>query len=163
MPEHSLGKELPDIHPKPPLAELKPLPCCSTVGCLREESNPHLATTSCQGVVESEEVCPEPPLLQAKHPQVPQPCKGEMHSFCSQGLMKAVEFPLLINLDEVLVQCTRVRSALSCALQLPQDAQHCQPCPDVPPEQCATELSKARTEVKGGKCCFHSKEVQRHL
>ncbi|KAJ7401113.1 hypothetical protein BTVI_98768 [Pitangus sulphuratus] len=39
---------------------------------LGEETNPHLATTSLQGVVESDEVSPGPPLLQAKHPQLPQ-------------------------------------------------------------------------------------------
>ncbi|KAJ7422085.1 rna-directed dna polymerase from mobile element jockey-like [Willisornis vidua] len=41
MPDYSLCKEfLPDIQPKPPLAELKPLPSCSTADCLREETNP---------------------------------------------------------------------------------------------------------------------------
>ncbi|KAJ7421696.1 E3 ubiquitin-protein ligase RFWD2-like protein [Willisornis vidua] len=55
MPEHSLWKEfLPDTQPKPPLAELEPVPPCPIVGCLREETNPHLATTSFQGVVESD-------------------------------------------------------------------------------------------------------------
>ncbi|KFO96584.1 Wiskott-Aldrich syndrome protein family member 1 [Calypte anna] len=41
--------------------------------CLGKETNPHLATPSFQGVVESDEVSPEPPLLQAEHPQLPQP------------------------------------------------------------------------------------------
>ncbi|KAJ7415038.1 putative glutathione peroxidase 8 [Willisornis vidua] len=49
MPDHSLSKELlPDIQPKSLLAELKPMPSCPAVGCLGEEANPHLATTSFQ-------------------------------------------------------------------------------------------------------------------
>ncbi|KAK4826180.1 hypothetical protein QYF61_006042 [Mycteria americana] len=39
---------------------------------VREETNPHLATASSQGVVESDKVSPQPPFLQAKQPQFPQ-------------------------------------------------------------------------------------------
>ncbi|KAJ7424515.1 hypothetical protein WISP_28382 [Willisornis vidua] len=74
MPDHSLCKEfLSNVQTKPPLAELEPVSSCSTAGCLREETNPHPATTSFQVVVESDDISPEPPLLQAKQPQVPQP------------------------------------------------------------------------------------------
>ncbi|KAK4833077.1 hypothetical protein QYF61_027739 [Mycteria americana] len=40
---------------------------------LGEETDPHLSTTSFQGVVESDKVSPQPPFLQAKQPQFPQP------------------------------------------------------------------------------------------
>ncbi|KAJ7414114.1 hypothetical protein WISP_86616 [Willisornis vidua] len=74
MPNYSLCKEfLSDIQTKLSLTELKPVLSCSTVGCVREETNPHLATTTFQVVVESDKVSPEPPLLQAKQSQVPQP------------------------------------------------------------------------------------------
>lgn len=43
------------------------------ISSLREEADPHLTTTSFQAVVESDEVFPEPPLLQAEQPQFPQP------------------------------------------------------------------------------------------
>ncbi|KAK4811287.1 hypothetical protein QYF61_023339 [Mycteria americana] len=39
----------------------------------QEETDTHLTTTSFQVVVESDEVSPEPPFLQAKQPQFPQP------------------------------------------------------------------------------------------
>lgn len=39
---------------------------------LGDLTNPHLTTTSCRAVVESDKVALEPPLLQAKHPQLPQ-------------------------------------------------------------------------------------------
>ncbi|KAK4809529.1 hypothetical protein QYF61_015365 [Mycteria americana] len=40
---------------------------------LGEETDPHLSTPSFQAVVESDEVSPQPPFLQAEQPQVPQP------------------------------------------------------------------------------------------
>jgi len=40
---------------------------------LGEETNPRLTTTSFQGAVESSKVSPQPPLLQTKQPQFPQP------------------------------------------------------------------------------------------
>ncbi|KAJ7409674.1 hypothetical protein BTVI_55983 [Pitangus sulphuratus] len=45
---------------------LKTVPSCPVAGCLGEEIDPHLATTSFQVVVESDEISPEPPVLQAK-------------------------------------------------------------------------------------------------
>ncbi|KAK4820460.1 hypothetical protein QYF61_027037 [Mycteria americana] len=42
-------------------------------GYLGEETNTHLSTASFQVVVESNKVSPEPPFLQAKQPQFPQP------------------------------------------------------------------------------------------
>jgi len=38
-----------------------------------EETNPRLTTTSCQVVVESARVSPQPPLLQTEQAQFPQP------------------------------------------------------------------------------------------
>jgi len=40
---------------------------------LGEETNTHLTTTSFQAVVENTKGSPQPPLLQAKKPQLPQP------------------------------------------------------------------------------------------
>ncbi|KAJ7408459.1 hypothetical protein BTVI_59453 [Pitangus sulphuratus] len=49
MPDYPLCKEfIPDIQPKPLLAELKTMPSFLTDSCLGEETNPHLATTSFQ-------------------------------------------------------------------------------------------------------------------
>ncbi|KAJ7413847.1 hypothetical protein WISP_88025 [Willisornis vidua] len=48
------------------------MPSCPTAGCLAEETNTHLATTSFQVVAESDKVSPQPPLLQAEQPQLPQ-------------------------------------------------------------------------------------------
>ncbi|KAJ7395089.1 hypothetical protein BTVI_158604 [Pitangus sulphuratus] len=45
MPDYPLCKEfLPNIHPKPPLAELETMPSCLTDSYLGEETNPHLDT-----------------------------------------------------------------------------------------------------------------------
>ncbi|RMB93551.1 hypothetical protein DUI87_30249 [Hirundo rustica rustica] len=43
---------------------------CSVSCCPVEETDPHLSTTSLQEVVESDKVTSEPPLLQAKQPQL---------------------------------------------------------------------------------------------
>ncbi|KAF4801742.1 hypothetical protein TURU_032086 [Turdus rufiventris] len=42
-------------------------------GCLVKETNPHLSTTTFQGVEESGKVTSESPFLQAEQPQLPQP------------------------------------------------------------------------------------------
>lgn len=57
-----------------PWCSLKPFPLDLSVSCyLGEEAGPHLAMISFQALVESEEVSPELPLLQAGHPQLSQP------------------------------------------------------------------------------------------
>ncbi|KAK4815248.1 hypothetical protein QYF61_023695 [Mycteria americana] len=58
---------------KPPLAQLEAISSCPMACYLGEETNTHLAATSFQIVVESDKVSPQPPFLQAKQPQVPQP------------------------------------------------------------------------------------------
>ena len=60
----------PNIQSTPPLAQLEavsshPIPCY-----LGKETNPHLATTSVQVVVDT--VSPQPPLFHTKKPQFPQ-------------------------------------------------------------------------------------------
>ncbi|PKU42927.1 rna-directed dna polymerase from mobile element jockey- hypothetical protein [Limosa lapponica baueri] len=69
----SFSEEIfPDIHSKPPLAQLEAV-SSSPVACyLEEETNSRLATPSFQGVVESEKVFPQPPFLQAEQPQLSQ-------------------------------------------------------------------------------------------
>ncbi|KAK4828228.1 hypothetical protein QYF61_024723 [Mycteria americana] len=63
----------PNIQSKPPLVQREAISSCPMACYLGEETNPHLATTSFQVVVESEKVSPQPPFLRAKQPQFPQP------------------------------------------------------------------------------------------
>ncbi|KAK4810580.1 hypothetical protein QYF61_007317, partial [Mycteria americana] len=74
MLDHPFSKEIfPNIQSKPPLAQLEAVSSCPIACYLGEETDPHLPTTSFQVVVESDKVSPQPPFLQAKQPQVPQP------------------------------------------------------------------------------------------
>ncbi|KAK4833008.1 hypothetical protein QYF61_027110 [Mycteria americana] len=66
-------EKFPNIQSKPPLAQLEAISSCPITCYLGEETNPHLSTTSFQVVVESNEVSPQPPFLQAEQPQFPQP------------------------------------------------------------------------------------------
>ncbi|KAK4813607.1 LOW QUALITY PROTEIN: hypothetical protein QYF61_011953, partial [Mycteria americana] len=59
--------------PVPMLDNPLAVSCCFMACYLGEETDPHLATTSFQVAVESNKVSPQPPLLQAKQPQFPQP------------------------------------------------------------------------------------------
>ncbi|KAK4816196.1 hypothetical protein QYF61_012661 [Mycteria americana] len=65
--------KFPNIQSKPPLAQLEAISSCPITCYLGEETDPHLSTTSFQVVVESDEVSPQPPFLQAKQSQFPQP------------------------------------------------------------------------------------------
>ncbi|TRZ08524.1 hypothetical protein HGM15179_018581 [Zosterops borbonicus] len=92
MPSHSFCEELlPNVQPKPPLAQLKTVSSCPVACCLGEESNPHLATTF-QVVVESDMVSPEPPFLQAKQLQLPQLLLIEL-------VFQALHQPCCLSLD----------------------------------------------------------------
>ncbi|KAK4823364.1 hypothetical protein QYF61_001712 [Mycteria americana] len=74
MLDNPLGEEkFPNIQSKPPLAQLEAISSCPITCYLGEETDPHLSTTSFQVVVESDEVSPQPPFLQAKQSQLPQP------------------------------------------------------------------------------------------
>ncbi|KAK4828313.1 hypothetical protein QYF61_025325 [Mycteria americana] len=74
MLDNPFSKDIfPNIQSKHPLAQLeadysRPITCY-----LGEETDPHLTTTSFQVVVESNKVSPQPPFLQAKQSQFPQP------------------------------------------------------------------------------------------
>ncbi|KAK4826325.1 hypothetical protein QYF61_007410 [Mycteria americana] len=73
MLDNPLGEEkFPNIQSKPPLAQLEAISSCPITCYLGEETDPHLSTTSFQVVVESDEVSPQPPFLQAKQSQLPQ-------------------------------------------------------------------------------------------
>ena len=61
-------KIVPNIQPESPLALFKAIPSCLMNSYLREEVNTHLTTTSFQGVVESDEISPEHPLLPTNAP-----------------------------------------------------------------------------------------------
>ncbi|KAK4825306.1 LOW QUALITY PROTEIN: hypothetical protein QYF61_026657 [Mycteria americana] len=63
----------PNIQSKPPLAQLEAISSCPLPCYLGEETDPHLSTASFQVAVESDKVSPQPPFLQAKQPQLPQP------------------------------------------------------------------------------------------
>ncbi|KAK4814535.1 hypothetical protein QYF61_022254 [Mycteria americana] len=69
----SVKKIFPNIQSKPPMVQLEAISSCPITCYLGEETDPHLSTTSFQVVVESNKVSPQPPLLQAKPPQLPQP------------------------------------------------------------------------------------------
>ena len=74
MPDHSCSQEnFPHIQPKPPLMQLEAISSCPIPNCLGEDTNTHLTTTSFQVAVESNKASTQPPLLQAKQPQLPQP------------------------------------------------------------------------------------------
>jgi len=74
MPDHSFSKEIfPNIYSKPPLMQPEAIASCPIASYLGEETNTCLTTTSFQVVVESDKVYPQPPLLQTKQPQIPQP------------------------------------------------------------------------------------------
>ncbi|KAK4811014.1 hypothetical protein QYF61_015718 [Mycteria americana] len=66
-------EKFPNIQSKPPLAQLEAISSCPITCYLEEETDPHLSTTSFQVVVESNKVSPQPPFLQAKQSQLPQP------------------------------------------------------------------------------------------
>jgi len=69
MSHCSLKEEFfPNIQPEPPLAQLEAIPSCPVASYMGEEANPHLTTTSFQGIVESSKFSSEPPLLQTKQP-----------------------------------------------------------------------------------------------
>ncbi|KAF1466761.1 Conserved oligomeric Golgi complex subunit 5, partial [Megadyptes antipodes antipodes] len=73
MFNHSFRKDIfPHVQSKPPLAQLEAISSRPIACCLGEETDTHLATTSFQVVVESNEVSPQPPLLQAKQSQFSQ-------------------------------------------------------------------------------------------
>ena len=67
------GEEIfPNTQSKPPLVQLEAISSRPIACYLGRETDPHLATTSFQVVVESNKVSPEPPFLQVKPPQFPQ-------------------------------------------------------------------------------------------
>jgi len=53
------------IQPKPPLTQLEAIASCPIAGYVGEGTDPQLTTPSCQGAGESDEVSPQPPLLQS--------------------------------------------------------------------------------------------------
>ncbi|KAK4833094.1 hypothetical protein QYF61_027760 [Mycteria americana] len=83
--------KFPNIQSKPPLAQLEAISSHPITCYLGEETDPHLTTASFQGVVESNKVSPQPPFLQAKQPQFPQPLLirlllQTLHQLCCPSL-----------------------------------------------------------------------------
>ena len=74
MLDNPFGEEIfPDVQSKPPLVQLEAVSFHPITSYLIEETSTHLATPSFQVVVESDKVSPQPPFLQTKQPQFPQP------------------------------------------------------------------------------------------
>ncbi|KAK4807134.1 hypothetical protein QYF61_018475 [Mycteria americana] len=74
MLDNPFSEEIfPNIQSKPPLVQLEAISSRPITCYLGEETDPHLSTTSFQVVVESNKVSPQPPFLQAKQSQFPQP------------------------------------------------------------------------------------------
>nr|XP_054483765.1 uncharacterized protein LOC129117232 [Agelaius phoeniceus]XP_054483773.1 uncharacterized protein LOC129117232 [Agelaius phoeniceus] len=82
-----------------PVTHLEAVSSGSVSCCLEKETNPHLATATFQGVVESDKVTPESPFLQAKHPQLPQ-------LFLTGSVFQAPHQPRCPPLD--VLQCLNV-------------------------------------------------------
>ncbi|KAK4813748.1 LOW QUALITY PROTEIN: hypothetical protein QYF61_023684 [Mycteria americana] len=74
MFDNPFSKEIfPNIQSKPLLTQLEAISSHPITSYLGEETDPHLSTPSFQVAVESDEVSPQPPFLQAQQPQFPQP------------------------------------------------------------------------------------------
>ncbi|GAB0186314.1 hypothetical protein GRJ2_001096700 [Grus japonensis] len=92
MTDNPFGEEIvPNIQSKPPLMQLKTISSHPITCYLGEETNTHLATTSFQVAVETNKVAPQPPFLQAKQPQFPQPLLirlvlQTLHQLCCPSL-----------------------------------------------------------------------------
>ncbi|KAK4813546.1 LOW QUALITY PROTEIN: hypothetical protein QYF61_009589 [Mycteria americana] len=82
----------PNIQSKPPLMQLEAISSCPIASYLGEETNTYLATPSFQLVIESDKVSsPQPPLLQTKQSQFPQPLPislvlQTLHQLCCPSL-----------------------------------------------------------------------------
>jgi len=69
-PDYSFGEAVfPNIQSESLLASLEAIPFYPVTSYGGEEADPHLTTISFHGVVESEKVSPEPPILQNEQPQ----------------------------------------------------------------------------------------------
>jgi len=73
LDNHFSSEIFPNIQSKPPLTQLETLSSRGITCYVGKETNPHLTTPSFQAVLESNKVPPQPPLLQAEQPQLPQP------------------------------------------------------------------------------------------
>ncbi|GAB0204449.1 hypothetical protein GRJ2_002910500 [Grus japonensis] len=83
----------PDIPSKLPLVQLETVSSHPLACYLGEETNTHVTTTSFRVVAENEKVSPQPPFLQAKQSQFPQPLLirlvlWTLHQLCCPSLDK---------------------------------------------------------------------------
>jgi len=67
------GEIFPNIQSKPALVQREVGSSCPITCYLGEETNTHPTATFLQVVLESDKVSPQPPLIQTKQPQFPQP------------------------------------------------------------------------------------------
>ncbi|KAK4830133.1 hypothetical protein QYF61_008560 [Mycteria americana] len=66
-------KMLPNVQSKPPLVQLRAIPTCPVTGSQGEEISTSLSMSPPQEAAESNEVAPQPPFLQIRQAQSPQP------------------------------------------------------------------------------------------
>jgi len=117
MPDHSFSEEIfPNIQSKPPLTQLESISSHPIADYLGEETNSHLATPSCQAVVESDKVSPQPPLLQTKQLQLPQPLL-----ISSLGSYKSIHDnkPILCLVQNKYINFLLDKTETSLVIQLP--------------------------------------------
>ena len=72
-PDHSLGEVFSNIQPEFPLVQFEGIPSSPITSYVGEVADTYLTTASPQVAVQSNKVTLEPPLLQTKHSQLPQP------------------------------------------------------------------------------------------
>ena len=63
----------PKVQPESPLVQLEAIPSSLITSYVGEKADPYLTTTSLLIVVQKYKVSPDPPLLQTKQSQFPQP------------------------------------------------------------------------------------------
>ena len=72
---------------QPLLAQLESIPPRPVTGHMGEQTCPDLTTASFNVPIEGNKVAPEPPLLQAEQPQLPQPyLMPFLHNNSKQGI-----------------------------------------------------------------------------
>ncbi|KAK4816344.1 hypothetical protein QYF61_015658 [Mycteria americana] len=123
MLDDTFGEEIvPHMQSKPPLAKLEAISSRPITCYLGEETDPHLSTTSFQVVIQSDKVSPQPPFLQIKQSQLPQPllirlllqtlhqlCCPSLHMLQHLNVLLVVRGPKLNTVFEVRPHQCRVQ------------------------------------------------------
>ena len=93
----------PKVQPESPLVQLEAIPSSLITSYVGEKADPYLTTTSLLIVVKKYKVSHDPPLLQTKQSQFPQPLVGfvlqtphQLHSL-SLGMLQGLNVSLLVR------------------------------------------------------------------